>query len=966
VLAAVPVAAQDGASDVIIVTGSRIPSQSAAGASPVVAVVQENLEQSGLTNVTDALAQLPALINSEDNFDAAGSQARTGAAGVNLLNLRNLGANRTLVLVNGRRHVSGISGEAAVDTNTIPVGLIERVDVLTGGVSPIYGADGVSGVVNFITRRDFEGFDVRAQQGISDFGDAESTFVSATVGRNFDDDRGNFALSYEYRRNEQVHFSDRPNGSDNALVLIRNPDDIPDDPNVPDRIPIRNITWADSSRDGALVIDFSFAPLFRGGGQPYDRGIVLDESGGRAIGGSNTPTVSYQGDLQAQTEHHSANAFFNYQLTPSVRFFAEGKFVRSENLTASQPSFDFYTFISEENPFIPQNVRDSGLDAFGGLLFLRDNFDFGVRDEALERNVYRTVVGLDGEISDHADFEVSYVFGQNDTTYINDDNRIQDRYFAALDVVDRGLFLNGVADGVADCRVNLDGGAIVDAGTFNYGLAPQTFLPGQCRPLNIFGEGVASQDALDFILADLRNEYTLTQYVLNGFISGDLGAHFELPGGPVGYAIGAEYRYEKSAFNADPLSTQTVIGDPTTGVMADLALLANERGSFDVVEGFAEVSAPLLADMPLAELLEVRAALRISEYSTIGSTTSWSVSGQYAPVRDVRFRASYSQSVRAPNISELFSPRSGTFLGLSDPCDAINLANGTDFREANCTALLGSFGIDLDDFDFGSSPQASASIQGAISGNQALKEESARTWTAGIILQPSMIPGLTITADWYDIHLRDAINTADLQQTAEFCVDAPSLDNAFCNNITRDPVTGFVVNYALRPENVAFFETAGADFTVNYGFDLAGGDIGFTGTLGYLDKLQFLPANGGVVDVDLNEAGSPRWSATADVTWQNDNLRFNYGVQFIGEQLRFERDVLAGNPDIAAPEYLTLDARFIHDIRAEWRTSDEDFSVFAGVNNFTNEMPEVNIIDGPTGWLGRYFFVGMRLRGNTF
>lgn len=214
----------------IVVTGTRIQRPEAATATPVIAVTAENIIQSGINNVTELLAQSPALFNSETNFDAAGSQARTGAAGVNLLNLRNLGANRTLVLVDGRRHVAGVSGEAAVDTNTIPVSLIERVDILTGGVSSVYGADGVSGVVNFIMKRDFEGIDIRAQNGISDFGDAESRFFSATIGKNFSDGRGNFTLNYEYRDDGRVGFGDRPNGRYEADTLVRNPDDIPDDP----------------------------------------------------------------------------------------------------------------------------------------------------------------------------------------------------------------------------------------------------------------------------------------------------------------------------------------------------------------------------------------------------------------------------------------------------------------------------------------------------------------------------------------------------------------------------------------------------------------------------------------------------------------------------------------------------------------------------------------------------------------
>ncbi len=306
----------------LIVTGTRIQRPEAATATPVVSITAENLIQSGINNITELLAQSPALFNSETNFDAAGSQARTGAAGVNLLNLRNLGANRTLTLVNGRRHVAGVAGEAAVDTNTIPVSLIERIDILTGGVSSVYGADGVSGVVNFIMKRDFEGIDLRAQGGISDFGDAENRFVSATIGKNFADGRGNFALNYEYRSDGRVGFGDRPNGRFEADTLVRNPNDIPDDPNVPDFVFLNRIGYADSSPGGALVIDGSFSPLFNGDGRPYNPGLFLPQSGFLAQGGDNTPVNNYQGDLQAGTEHHSFNAFFNWTPRKTLAFDA--------------------------------------------------------------------------------------------------------------------------------------------------------------------------------------------------------------------------------------------------------------------------------------------------------------------------------------------------------------------------------------------------------------------------------------------------------------------------------------------------------------------------------------------------------------------------------------------------------------------------------------------------------------------
>ncbi|WP_296717054.1 TonB-dependent siderophore receptor [Erythrobacter sp.] len=952
----------------IVVTGTRIQRPEAATATPIVAITSENIVQSGVTNVTELLTQTPALFNSEANFDAAGSQARTGAAGVNLLNLRNLGANRTLVLVDGRRHVAGVSGEAAVDINTIPVGLIERVDVLTGGVSSVYGADGVSGVVNFIMRRDFEGVDIRAQGGMSDFDDAGSLFLSATVGKNFADDRANIALSYEFRKDDRVGFGDRPSGRYEADRLVRNPNDIPDDPNIPDNIFLNRLGYAESSPGGALIIDESFSPVFGGDGRPYDPGTFLPQSNFLAVGGDNTPIADYQGDLQAGTEHHAFNAFFNYEISPDLRFFAEGKYVKSDNFTVAQPSFDFATYISEDNPLIPDTVRAAGLGTYGGLFFNRDNFDLGTRNENFERDLYRTVVGFDGNISDRVRFEASYVYGRNDTTYVSTNQRIEDRYFAALDVVDVGQFTTGTPNGVFDCRVNVDGGAIADAGNFNYGEAPQTFQPGECVPLNLFGEGVASQAALDFVLTDTSNEYRIEQHVANAFITGDFGNYFELPGGAVNFAFGAEYRKEKSNFRPDDISTQVTDFDPNSGVLADLALLADESGSFDVWEVFGEINVPILSDRPFFELLEFTVAGRYSDYSTVGSTEAWSVNGQWAPIRDIRFRGGYSESVRAPNITELFAPRTGTFAFFDDPCSPVNRNQGTSFRQANCAALINGLGADFDTFDPSLDPQSSASREGIFSGNPELSEETATTWTAGVIVQPSFVPGLLITADWYDIRLSDAVRTPSLDETAEFCVDSETLDNVFCDRISREQGTGYISSFILGPQNVAFVETAGADLTVSYRFEPGDGDLGtfnLSGTVGYLDKFEFLPANGGTVDQERGEIGYPEWSGVADLTWNLDNISLNYGVRYVGEQLRYEIDQIAADPDIAAPDVIELDNRFVHDLRAEFRTDNEQASFFLGVNNLSNELPSRGSASQPVGWLGRFFYAGVRINTDS-
>ena len=977
VLTASPALGQDAtgadAGDQIIVTGSRVSANpETANANPIVTLDAETILQSGETNLTNLLVQTPALFNSITNSDAAGFGALTGGVGINVLDLRNLGPQRTLVLVNGRRHVSALSGQAAVDINTIPVALVDRIDILTGGVSSVYGADGVSGVVNFVTKRDFEGIDARAQYGVSDFGDADSYYGSITAGTNFAGGRGNIAASYEYRRDDRVERSARPNGQFASERLVRNPNDFPDDPAVPDNIPQPFIGWANSSVDGALVIDFSFLPEFRGGGQPYVSGAPLPGTffSTGSPDTSDTPVADYDGDLQAQTEHHNANLLFSYELTPSIRFFAEGKYVNTDSFSANQPTLDLGTYISSANPFMPANVRDAvnTRGTFGGVLVFRDNFDFGRRGEALDRDVFRGVAGFEGDLTDNVRFETSYVYGRNKTDYVQSNFRIADRYFASLDAVDEGQFLTGIPNGNVVCRSSIDGSGLVDAGNFNYGAPPQTFAAGdgQCQPLNIFGEGVASPAALDFVLTDLENEYTLTQHVLNGFISGDFGSLLELPGGPVSFALGAEYREEKSVTVFDPLLTGGADFAPNVGLLLDAAQVANETGAFDVKEAFAELVLPILSDVPGAELLEVRAAVRLSDYSTTGYADSWSFSGIWAPLREVSFRGSYSQATRAPNITELFSPARGAFVEFNDPCAPANINAGTEFRAANCEALITGLGADPDTFF---SPSG-LRIGGTAAGNADLRQESATTWTAGLVLQPAYAPGLALTLDWFDIRIEDAINIPMLDELAEFCVDSPTLDNEFCSLVERESGTAVVVDYQLSPVNVAFFETAGLDATLRYQFEAGDiGDIALRGTLGYLDKLVFLPSNGGMVDDNRGELGAPKWNGSADVTWSKDIFTLNYGVQYIGPQLRYELDEIAANPDIAAPEFITIGDRFIHDIRAEVSIMDEQFSLYGGVNNFTNEQPALASAQArfePTGWRGRYFYGGVRVRFDGF
>jgi iron complex outermembrane recepter protein len=959
----VPEAAEADAAEgeAIVVTGSRIARPELDFANPVVAVSGEAIEKTGQTNVTDVLTRNPALTASVGGSLSGGADAGLGETGVNVLDLRNLGTNRTLTLVNGKRHVAGIPNTAAVDVNSIPQDLIERVDVLTGGASAIYGADGVSGVVNFILKRDFDGVMARGQVGISDKGDAGTKFFSIIAGKNFAGDRGNVTLAYEYNDQDRLSSFDRDFSGDPLVNrgLFRDRNDIPDDPNRPDRIIYNNITWADSAPDGAVDLDLDGIPDFTGSGLVYDRGIPIPSSGGRAQGGSNTPTAGYFGDLVPSTRRHAVNLLTSYEFSPAFKFFGEAKYVRTDAYSVGQPSFDFFTYLAPDNAYL--NDRFGVANTTNGALISRDNFDFGIRGEDIRRETWRGVAGFEGEISENARYELSYVYGRTTARGTQTSTLIGDRYFAALDAV------RDPATGQIVCRSTLDPASPIDPN--NFGRPATTFTPGAgspCRPLNVLGLGVASQEALDFVLADNVNRSRVEQHVVSGSISGDFDSLFTLPGGSLGFALGAEYRKEKSRDNPDPL---IVSGD-----FRDFAAVQPSSGQFDVKEIFAELNAPILADRPFADLLSFSAAIRLSDYSTIGKTTTWKVDGIYAPIPDVRFRGSYSQAVRAPNIGELFQPQSGTFAFVTDPCDVTRLNDGTQFRQANCTALLSGLGLtpaQIAAFSPSTDAQATTSRRGTSGGNPNLQEEEAKTWTAGVVLKPSFIPGLTMTFDWYNIRIKGAINAPTATEVAELCVDQPTLDNVFCSNIFREAGTGFVlgdgsdpqqrIGFVVAPENVAAFRTSGADFTISYRMptdSLGTFNFGLQG--GYLDKISFVPTVGADVDDDIIEAYNPRWRGAATLDWRLDDLNFTYNVAYFSKTRRFTTEQLTANPDLSDPRYFYFKERWEHDVRLAFDV-DDSFTFYGGVNNIFDEKPAFDQLSYPVSGVGRFLYVGAKV-----
>lgn len=943
----------------IVVTGTRIRRLDFSSPSPIVSLDAKTIQQSGTTNLTDFLTGYPALIGSSTSNQNAGDQAGIGTTGLNLLNLRNLGTQRTLVLIDGRRQVAGLAGEQAVDINTIPQDLVDSVDVLTGGASAIYGADGVTGVVNFRLKQNFEGLSARVQGGTSGHGDSGQRLGTITVGKNFAEGRGNIALSYEYGAEDRLLATDRKRLSGtNRQVFVQNPDDghtsATDDPNIPDYVPERDIRYGLSSRNGAVDIDGDYVPEFTGTGAIYDNGA--DRGQGFVQGGSSTLVADYDNDLLPRIRRNIFNGIGHFDVSDKLTLYAEAKYAQTNSFSLGQPTFDYGIFIEPDNPYLPANIRAAINPEVGGVLVNRDNLDLGQRGEDIRRRTIRTVIGGRGDLSDSLHYDLSYVYGQTKIRdrFVND--IYNDRFFAAIDAV------RDNATGAITCRANLDPDWEPNQ-PYESGrpVTPRTtFGQGDCSPINILGEG-QNAAGLAFINAPTVEHSTIRQQVVSGAISGDFRHLFTLPGGPVGFALGGEYRKEQSRFDPDQIEQQG---------LSYSNLLLPTTGKFHVKEYFGELNAPIAKDVRFIKALEVGAAIRISDYSTIGKTTTWKVDGRYAPVQDITFRGTYSVAIRAPNISELFAPKSQTFAFFDDPCNSFNQGNGTASRKANCTALLSSLGVtDPSTFE----DTRSFSIAGLSGGNTSLRQEKAKTWTAGVVLTPRFVPGLTVSADWYDIRLNNAINTVDPDQLAQLCVDQPTTANQFCANIVRQnggANAGLITSFVVVPQNVAVFRTAGLDVNFNYRLQTAKlGSFNLKVVAGYLDRLSFVGTPGAdptdergtAIGAGLSTTPAPKYQANLDLTWANGPFTFNYGLSWFDKTLRQDKLTAAAQPDYYASKYFYFKERWVHDIYASVDVQ-KNFQFYFGVNNVFDQKPDVGASSYPVDSVGRYFFAGARVK----
>jgi outer membrane receptor protein involved in Fe transport len=616
-------AAAERDAEAIIVTGSRIARSGFKAPTPTTVFNADDIAKTSATNIGQIVTAIPAFVGVNT---PSGSAFTSNRAGGSFLNLRGLGDNRTLVLVNGRRFVPTTS-EATLDTNVIPSGLIERIDVVTGGASAAYGSDAVAGVVNVVLKRELEGFQGDVQSGISARGDNQNYRGSLAWGTKWGGGRGNFLIAAEGERNDGVGLQTTRDWGRGGFGIVGNPGSGPSEIFAP------NTQFSLQTTGGLILSGAAAGTDFGPGGMPRPFAKAPGD-GFVQIGGSGVRGADYI-TLSVPYDRYSVYGKVDYDLGGTT-IFAEASHSFSVGDLPIIPASNFGSItIQRDNAYLPASVA-AIMDRAGQTSFRMGRFfaDFGPLNVRLANTTDRVVAGLEGGFGDKWKWTVYGQYGQTISTNDRSNNQNFPRFFKSVDAVRNSA-------GQIVCRVNaVAGSAGADSA---------------CVPVNLFGEGSPSAAAQAYFLGNSRLHQKIEQSVFAANLSGDL---FELNGKPVSLAVGAEYR--KDTINAD-VDADSAVNNWAFGNPKALS------GSQDVKEAYAEVLVPLLADLPFAKAVDFNGAVRFTDYSGSGTVTTWKLGGTWDIVDGFRLRATRSRDIRAPNLNELYGASNVNFVTLRDP-----------------------------------------------------------------------------------------------------------------------------------------------------------------------------------------------------------------------------------------------------------------------------------------------------------
>ena len=980
ILAATGLRAQDGnappadEAGAIVVTGTRIARPGETSASPIQTVEEADFVLTGVVNVEQTLNLLPQI---QPSFTNTSNNPGTGAA---TLDLRGLGSVRTLILVNGRRWIASDAGEVPeVDVNTIPAALIERVDIVTGGASAVYGSDAVTGVINFRLKNDFEGLRLDARQNLAERGDARVTSADLTFGTRFAGGRGNLVAALGWLDQAPLLQDDRllsrealadgcavpgTRGPTGASTPVNDPVCAP--PNAP-----ALIASGSTAIPGARFAQLAVFPVPGGTALVANPpGLRFDADGSPqpfipAFDAFNFAPANY---LQVGFERWSGNLLASLELPGGIEPYVELSLIRtvSTQQLAPPPYVDRVT-VALENPFLTPEARrvlelSYGLDAAGrrgfvgspatglrinpaftgdadGLItpFLFSRLDLGPRQARNERLAWRALGGVRGPLGGDWTYDVHFKHSRvdHDVFYANSGSIA--RFRQALDA-------QRDASGAIVCR---------DAS-------------GGCAPIDIFGPGRISAQAAAFIRADPQDLTIVEEQVAEGFVTGSLPW---LPAGPLGLATGASWRRNAYDFRPDPLLF--------TGDILGFMPGTPAAGSVSQWELFAEGHIPLLAGRPLAHELSFDLGVRYSDYVRIGGAWTFKALGIWAPWEALRLRGGYQRAVRAPNVRELFAVAETNIGIVADPCSSDFPSTEPLFEIPAIAAACVRNGVpaDLVGTQIFSSPLITTS------GNPALDPETAHTWTAGAILAPA--PGLRLSVDYYDIRIADAIAVPEPVVLGCIAGAGGDPDDFLCRSFERDS-DGAIASLSTMPINFGALRARGIDWQASYGTSLgllAPDDrieLLLSGTHFFENSYRTSPvaeearcagAFGQPCGNTINGTATPRWKLFNQLSYAFDEARISLRHRWFSatRDARFSQGQTFDLPPPRLPEEgERLEARHYLDLAVSFSVAEQATLTF-GVNNLTDAKPAItgsNQVQANTDpslydVIGRRFFINL-------
>ncbi len=917
-----------GLSEELVVTGSRIPRPEVDKAAPVTVVGRAQIEASGKAGIGDVLQMLP------EQGNAMNAQVNNGGDGAQRVDLRSLGAGRTLVLVNGRRHVAGGTGaNSTVDLNTIPTQAVERVEVLKDGASAIYGSDAIAGVVNIITKKDYAGTEVNVFSGISQHGDGLFYDVSATTGQA--SARGNILFSAGFFKQTPAWAGDRkfsyfdytydwsshqyvttgssatPQGRLHLAGTVSDPNNEAYDPNAGTQ------AWKDLLAAGGT----SFMPDPTNNNQwRRFKATGVTEAGG--------DFYNYQPANYLVTPSQRANVFATggLNLGDTTRAFFEMSYTnrQTQQKLAPEPLFTD----SEGIAVTADNVYNPfGIDI---PVFRRRLVEFGNRIFTQDLDTFRVVTGIEGTIPALANWSWNAAFNYGRTQGVETKEGLLQRSRVAAAI----------------------GPSFYDAATDSYYCGtPGAEIEG-CVPLDLFNGAGAITDEMKNYLT-----YKGTARGFNQQVSVNAGAGgvlFTLPSSksPVGLAFGVEHRREAGANIPDPLTAK---GD-TTGNKA-----RETGGGYNVSEGYVELSIPLLGNLlpdSQADLLELNGALRAFNYSTFGAGTTYKLGARLTPVQDVTVRGTLSNAFRAPSIGELYAGAADSFPDASDPCsDRVNDGGALDSK-CDAQGVPQSFSDDRG--------QLKTQIGG---GGDNLKPETADIFTVGLVFQPRMVKDFSATFDVYSIKITDTITNLTADVILNDCYEGTG---TYCDRIQRNPDTKMISVIEDRNTNVGADAMGGFDLGARYEPMTPYGRVGVMANFTKLNYMIRTLATGENVyarnTYDLEQLFVD-WKGTAGLTWALDPVNAGLNVRYVNGFQECENNsckVVKG----VAPNSRRVDAYATVDLNVGYKLDMGNVgktTVMAGVNNLFDQQPP-RVYNGftadsdPTAYdfMGRFFYVRLQ------